>query len=221
MTVAIGPAVRAFSIDAADTLLVPRESIADVYHRHAVGHGTACTSAEIAEVLPDAMRSLRSLRAEDPGWRAYWSAVIVRATGCDAPELLDELYAHFADPSAWRLVPDAVSTLAALRARGFAIAVLSNWDTRLRATLDGLGVLAQIDALVVSAEVGVEKPDPRIFTIACERLGVAPHELVHVGDDDGDDLAGARAAGCSALHVDRDLGGLAGLVRLLPPAVPA
>ena len=216
MSVAIGTSVRAFSIDAAGTLLVPRESIAAVYHRHAARHGSVCTSAEIATVLPDAMRSLRSLRAEDPGWRAYWSAVIARATGCDAPALLDELYAHFADPNAWRLVPDAEPTLATLRERGFAIAVLSNWDERLRATLDGLGVLARIDALVVSAEVGVEKPDPRIFAIACERLGVAPHELVHVGDDDDDDLVGARAAGCSALHVDRDLGGLAGLLGLLP-----
>jgi REG-2-like HAD superfamily hydrolase len=208
----IDPAIRAVSIDAAGTLLLPRESIGAVYHAHASAHGSACSAAEIAAALPEAMRSLRPLRAADRGWRRYWSAVIARSTGCDAPALLDALYDHYADPAAWRLADGAEQALSALRASGLGIAVLSNWDERLRGTLEGLGVLARIDALVVSAELGFEKPDPRIFATACARLGVSPRELLHVGDDDDDDLAGARAAGCAALHVDRDLGGLVGLV---------
>ena len=215
MSFAIGPHVRAFSIDAAGTLLRPRESVAATYHAHALAFGAACTPESIAAAFPEAMRSLRSLRAADRGWRAFWSAVVARTTGCDQPALLDALYLHFADPAAWRIADDAIVALARLRARGFGIAVISNWDDRLRATLDGLGVLVCIDALVVSAEVGVEKPDPRIFAIACTQLGVSPHQLVHIGDDDDDDLAGARAAGCGALHVERDLGGFTGLLHAL------
>jgi REG-2-like HAD superfamily hydrolase len=214
--VTIDASIRAFSFDAAGTLLVPRVPIAATYHDHARRHGARRSAAEIAAALPEAMRSLRSLRAEDRGWRAYWSAVIARATACEVAMLVDELYGYYADPSAWRLAEGTLTTLERLRAHGFPIAVISNWDDRLRDTLDGLGVLARIDALLVSAEVGVEKPDPRIFTIACAELGVVPHELVHIGDDDEDDLAGARSAGCAALHVDRDLGGLAGLLARLP-----
>jgi REG-2-like HAD superfamily hydrolase len=215
MGFAIGPHVRAFSIDVAGTLLRPREPVAATYHARAQAFGATCTREEIATAFPEAMRSLRSLREADRGWRAFWSAVVARTTGCDAPALLDALYDHFAVPAAWRLADDAMPALERLRARGFGIAVISNWDDRLRATLDGLGVLACIDALVVSAEVGVEKPDPRIFDIACAQLGVAPHQLVHIGDDDDDDLAGARAAGCGAVHVERDLGGFAGLLLAL------
>jgi REG-2-like HAD superfamily hydrolase len=215
MSFAIGPHVRAFSIDVAGTLLHPREPVAATYHASAKAFGATCTRDEIGAAFPEAMRSLRSLREADRGWRTFWSAVVARTTGCDALALLDALYSHFADPAAWRLADDAMVALERLRARGFGIAVVSNWDDRLRATLDGLGVLACIDALVVSAEVGVEKPDPRIFAIACAQLGVAPHQLVHIGDDDDDDLAGARAAGCGALHVERDLGGFAGLLHAL------
>lgn len=216
MAHAIDPGTRAFSIDAAGTLLLPRVSVAATYYELARDHGGTWRIEEIAAALPDAMRSLRSLRAGDRGWRSYWTAVVARATGCAAPALVDELYRHYADPSAWRLADDALPTLERLRARGFGIAVISNWDERLRDTLDGLGVLARIDVLSISAELGVEKPDPRIFAFTCAELGVIPIELVHVGDSDEDDIAGARAAGCQALHVDRDLGGLAGLLAKLP-----
>ncbi len=63
------------------------------------------------------------------------------------------------------------------------MAVVSNFDTRLRDILEGLGVLDLFDAVVVSAEVGAEKPNPVIFEAACEQLGVRPEEAVHIGDD--------------------------------------
>jgi len=88
-------------------------------------------------------------------------------------------------------------------------------DLRLRGTLRALGVLEWIDTAVISAEVGMEKPDPRIFHHACERLGVEPAAALHVGDDVEDDVAGARAAGCAALHWPDDVGSFAELARRL------
>lgn len=66
---------------------------------------------------------------------------------------------------------------------GIKTCVVSNFDTRLRPIMDGLGLSRLFDAIVISAEVGAEKPNPVIFEAACAVLGVKPWEAVHVGDD--------------------------------------
>ena len=66
---------------------------------------------------------------------------------------------------------------------GIKLAVVSNFDTRLRPLLASLGILHLFDAVVISAEIGVEKPNPTIFEAACQQLDVRPEAAVHVGDD--------------------------------------
>lgn len=72
-----------------------------------------------------------------------------------------------------------------------------------RAKVELLGVGALVDAVVISGEFGVEKPDPAIFHEALRRLGGAPHEAVYVGDSAEHDVAGARAAGLEIVWVNR------------------
>lgn len=79
-----------------------------------------------------------------------------------------------------------------VRSHGCRVAVVSNFDTRLRPLLEMLGVLSEVDVLCCSAEVGAEKPNPRIFEKALEGLELAPTECVHVGDDRRNDVWGAR-----------------------------
>jgi putative hydrolase of the HAD superfamily len=105
------------------------------------------------------------------------------------------------DAVAFRVFPDAAPLLAGLELAGVPVAVVSNWDYSLRGTLAGLGL--EFDAIVTCGETGVRKPDPRIFLEALGRLGVAPAEALHVGDRDGTDGAGARAAGIDVRIVDR------------------
>jgi putative hydrolase of the HAD superfamily len=99
--------------------------------------------------------------------------------------------------------PDAAPALAELRAAGLRLAVVSNWDCSLRAVLGGLGLAAAVDAIVVSAEVGARKPDPRIFRVALEQLGCEAGDALFVGDSLETDVLGARAAGLRALLLDR------------------
>ena len=61
--------------------------------------------------------------------------------------------------------------------------MVSNFDTRLRPILDEMGLTQLFEAVIVSAEVGAEKPNPIIFEAACARLGVAAHETLVLGDD--------------------------------------
>ena len=61
--------------------------------------------------------------------------------------------------------------------------MVSNFDTRLRPILDEMQLTELFDAVVISAEVGAEKPNPLIFETACARLGVAANETLVLGDD--------------------------------------
>jgi putative hydrolase of the HAD superfamily len=101
--------------------------------------------------------------------------------------------------TARRPVSGAAALLAALAPHA-RIAVVSN--NLLEEQQDKLATCALerfIDALVVSEEVGVSKPDPEIFRVALERLRVRPEQAVMIGDSWGADIAGAHAAGVRAI----------------------
>jgi HAD superfamily hydrolase (TIGR01509 family) len=93
------------------------------------------------------------------------------------------------------LFDDAVQTLEALRPR-FKLGLVTNGPSRTqRPKIEQFQLIDYFDLLIVSEEVGVAKPDPAIFAIALERLGVAPSEALFVGDSPEFDLRGAAAAG--------------------------
>jgi putative hydrolase of the HAD superfamily len=126
----------------------------------------------------------------------------------------------------FRAYPEVPGVLAALGQRGVARIVVSNWDVSLRQVLDDVGLAALLDGIVISAEVGAAKPDPAIFAHALACAGTDASEALHVGDTVEADLAGARAAGIRAVHLDRSgtdpgaatsLDGLPDLLRSLGP----
>jgi epoxide hydrolase-like predicted phosphatase len=120
-------------------------------------------------------------------------------------------------------VPEMVTAITTIRAHGLRTAALTNnWvdtdgsthvggDTPMATELDGL-----FDTIVESARVGLRKPDPRIYELVCERLGVTPKESVFL-DDLGTNLKAARALGMTTIKVDdpvaavRELGAVLGL----------
>jgi putative hydrolase of the HAD superfamily len=104
----------------------------------------------------------------------------------------------------FRPYPEVPRVLAALRARGEAIVVVSNWDVSLHGVLQRTGLEPLVDAVVTSAELGVAKPDPRIFEHALALAGARAQDALHVGDDLPADVEGARAAGITPVFVARD-----------------
>jgi putative hydrolase of the HAD superfamily len=103
----------------------------------------------------------------------------------------------------FRAFDDAAPAMRGLRDRGLRLAVVSNWDCSLREVLDAAGLLELVDAVVASAEAGAAKPDPAPFRAALGALGLEPGEVVHVGDSEDNDVAGAEAAGIRAILLDR------------------
>ena len=125
---------------------------------------------------------------------------LARQVALPWPDLYDALYDRSTTPAAWHPYPDTVEVLTALRARGTAVAVLSNIGWDLRPVLRAHGVAALVDTEVLSYEENLQKPDPRIFRIACDRLGLAPRDVLMVGDSMTAD-SGATAIGCAFLPV--------------------
>jgi putative hydrolase of the HAD superfamily len=95
----------------------------------------------------------------------------------------------------------ASTTLAALGQRGYRMGVVSNADGRVRRLLEDAGLAPHLEVVVDSFEVGVEKPDPRIFHAATGKLGTPPSECLYVGDIYEIDVLGARAAGLQAVLI--------------------
>ncbi len=105
----------------------------------------------------------------------------------------------------FRVFDDVVPTLESLKAKGIRMAVLSNWDVSLHKVLRRFELTDYFDVVIASLEEGIEKPDPALFQIALDRLGVEAEGCVHVGDSPLDDLTGARNAGMKGILLDRSL----------------
>jgi HAD superfamily hydrolase (TIGR01509 family) len=114
-----------------------------------------------------------------------------------------------------RLDPDAIPVLRRLR-ETMRTALVSNFDhpQLLHERLAALGLAPHFESVVVSGDVGVEKPDPAIFAPALRATGLLPSEVRFVGDSP-EDVAGARAAGIHPVLIDRT-----GRSRAAPNGVP-
>ena len=100
--------------------------------------------------------------------------------------------------------PDVLPALGELRERGLTLVIASNWDCSLPDWLRPTGILALVDGVVTSAEVGAGKPDPRVFERALQMAGAEPAEALHVGDKVDNDVEGAAAAGVRGVLVQRE-----------------
>jgi putative hydrolase of the HAD superfamily len=104
----------------------------------------------------------------------------------------------------WRVVrPGIFEALEAFKSAGYKLAIVSNAEGQVEADAKRFGLAPFFDVIVDSHIVGVAKPDPRIFQIALERLGVGPDEVKFTGDIYSIDVEGARAAGIEARLIDQ------------------
>lgn len=115
----------------------------------------------------------------------------------DPEGLLADWYAH--SKLGPQLMPGTREVLAELRTRGMRLGLVSNGRREgQRATLAGLGLEDAFDTVLISEEVGFGKPDPRIYALALEQLGLPPEAVLFVGDSPVNDVAGPQAAGMRA-----------------------
>jgi putative hydrolase of the HAD superfamily len=103
----------------------------------------------------------------------------------------------------WRAFDFAPLVLERLRRKGLRLGVISNWDPSARSTLARQGLADYFEHIVISSEVGCEKPDEAIFRLALEKAGVSASDCLYVGDNYYDDAVGSMKVGMSSVIINR------------------
>ena len=195
---------KALTLDACGTFLIPSESVTDVYQRYAARYGVERPAHLILRDFRRAYNAppdplIGPLRYCGDG-REFWRRVVFRSLDTDNESLFQDVYNYYSEPQAWTVPPGFADAMVRIRTLGIKTAVVSNFDRRLRDILHVLDLEHLFDAVIVSCEVGAEKPSPAIFDAACRALDVHPPAdfVLHVGDDRRNDVWGARACGISA-----------------------
>jgi putative hydrolase of the HAD superfamily len=177
-------------VELADPVPALEEALARRGHVRDDAQVRVAFAAEVAYYVPRAHtgadpESLLTLRTE-------CARVFLEAA--EAPVDPSEFAGDFVGALRFTTIPGVEAALGGLRAAGLALACVANWDVSLEGFLEGAGVSRYFDAIVSAAEAGAQKPEPRIFELALERLGVERGRTLHIGDDDAD-RTGAAVAG--------------------------
>ncbi|HWO41564.1 MAG TPA: HAD-IA family hydrolase [Candidatus Eisenbacteria bacterium] len=208
--------IKAVFFDAAGTLIKPARPVGEIYASLAARYGIQASASELskrfrlcfASAPPLAFPGARpeEIKAcEREWWKRLLRSVFQPWGSFERFEAcFDELFSHFAKAESWRIYPETEATLAGLAQRGLKLAVVSNFDSRLLAVLDGLGIGRCFGEVIVSSEIGHAKPEREIFHAALERYRLRPEDVLHVGDSETNDVQGATDAGLVAALVDRE-----------------
>ena len=201
-------------LDAGGTLIDLDPPRHEVMRQVLSKHGFDVSSSEAKKALDKTERAFDEETATLQGsderlfWRKF-DAHTLKMLGIEAdPEAIEKdlseaFYKATFGVNSWKPYPDAKPLLDDLGKRDFVVGMVSNATDLLRRVLDNLGFANYFDVLVISDEVGVRKPAPEIFWIACRQAGVPPNRCLYIGDKFAVDIVGAKNAGLNAILLDR------------------
>ena len=217
---------KAIFFDAAGTLIYLPKSVGHHYAFVGKRIGLALDAPALDRAFADCWKQMPARPAidgpredDDKGW---WRELVKRVFDQVAPgtreldrdAFFEAAYSHFAEAGVWNLYPEVAEVLGILRPR-FDLAIISNFDGRLRMILEHLGVSQFFSHVFLSSELGADKPDPEIYRRALEINESAPNESLYVGDDPVRDWQGAAAARLSVFRLERPGNSLRDVLTLL------
>ena len=206
--------IKAIFFDAAGTLFYLTKTVGEHYAYIGREVGLDLDAHELDRAFHTAWQEMPRRPAiegprenDDKGW---WHELVGRVFNQVAPSLseldrdnfFEVAYEHFAEPGVWELYPEVPNVLKQLQ-KQFQLAVISNFDGRLRFILQHLGIAKYFAHVFISSELGADKPDPEIYRRALNLIHLAADEVLHVGDDPERDWKAATAAGLRVFLLDR------------------
>ena len=138
-------------------------------------------------------------------WTAYLRLILAKLgiAGSDQSAIVQEIVRQF-QKKAWSSpFPETKGVLSSLKRRGFTLGVITNATDEVTWRLERVGFGGYFGSVTYSQEARSEKPHPRIFRLALDRMGCKPSQAVHVGDSYECDVVGARRIGITPIMVDR------------------
>jgi putative hydrolase of the HAD superfamily len=199
--------------DAGETLVHPHPTFPDLFATILKREGHPIDPEVISEKIHVVSDRFARAATENELWtttpeksRAFWHDVyriFLTEVGLPFDGLADVLYREFTDIANYRVFDDVPPVLDRLEAAGLSLGVVSNFEEWLERLLERLGMTRYFDVRVISGVEGFEKPDPRIFRLALERVGVTAQESVYVGDNPVFDVEPAAALGMFPVLIDR------------------
>jgi putative hydrolase of the HAD superfamily len=218
--------IKAISFDAVGTLFYLTQTVGDHYALVGSEIGLTLDARQLDRAFYVAWKQMPRRTAIDGPRpnddRDWWRELVNLVLDQVAPSLsefdrdnfFEIAYEHFAEAGVWELYPEVVDVLEKLRPR-FQLAVISNFDGRLRFILGHLGISKYFPYVFVSSEIGADKPDPEIFRRALKTISLKPNVVLHVGDDSERDWKAAAEAGLSVFKLDRQKNSLHDLLAIL------
>jgi len=204
--------IKCVTFDAGGTLLYPYPSVGEIYADVLTTFNIQIHHDDIEnsfnKVFEEKHKEPRSVinKESDKEW---WREVVFRSlaplyTFNNFDAVFDELWTEFACASRWNIYDGALETIHQLKAKGYQVAIMSNWDERLRILLDSLEMTDLFDTIFVSCEIGHEKPSPEIFRYAETKLNLKPRDFLHIGDSHFHDYEGATSAKWNCLIINNN-----------------
>jgi len=215
--------IKAILFDAAGTLFFLTKTVGDHYAYVGREVGLNLDAQELDRAFHTAWKQMPQRPAihgpRENDDKAWWRELVARVfdqvapslSGFDRDNFFEVAYEHFAEAGVWGLYPEVREVLEELAPR-FHLAVISNFDGRLRLILQHLGISKFFANVFISSEIGADKPDPEIYRRALKFMHLKPSEVLHVGDDPERDWKAARAAGLSVFRLKRPQNSLLDLV---------
>ncbi len=199
--------IKAITLDLDDTLWPVWPTIRraeavlqDWLTQHAPAAAVLSAQADIKQAIRADINARHADRAHDLSFLRREAIRALLQTACEPGELAEPAFeVFFAERQRVELFDDALPALAFWSAR-LPVVALSNGN----ADVHRVGIGQHFHASVSARETGVAKPDLRIFEAAARAAGVAPHEVLHVGDDAHLDGVGGLAAGMQVAWVNRE-----------------
>jgi len=205
--------ITAVFFDAGNTFLSPCKSIGKIYAQLAKEIGYIFSSEAMDDRISEAwekhlcLKKARNFQCTNDtlikDWKHFVRNVLPENISAnDFDKLFYHIFTRFGEAEFYTLANGFIDTISTLKEMNLQLGLVSNWDNRLLTLLKAFNLYSLFDTLTISYEAGVEKPNTKIYNIACQRIKVLPENALMIGDSINGDIEAPESIGMTGMLYD-------------------